>query len=75
MLGDPEKRRKYDELGANWRMYEQAQQQGQGFLERLACLPPAWVGANGYRYYDAAQVEAVVDAICHAAERAAGKCR
>ena len=31
MLGDPEKRRKYDELGANWRMYEQAQQQGQGF--------------------------------------------
>ena len=30
VLGDPEKRRKYDELGANWRMYEQAQQQGQG---------------------------------------------
>src|SRR5687768_312862 len=28
VLGDPEKRRKYDELGANWRMYEQAQQQG-----------------------------------------------
>ena len=27
VLGDPEKRRKYDELGANWRMYEQA---GQG---------------------------------------------
>ena len=26
-----DKRRKYDELGANWRMYEQAQQQGQGF--------------------------------------------
>jgi curved DNA-binding protein len=31
VLGDAEKRRKYDELGANWRMYEQAQQQGQGF--------------------------------------------
>jgi DnaJ-class molecular chaperone len=31
VLGDPEKRRKYDELGANWRQYEQAQQQGQGF--------------------------------------------
>ena len=30
VLGDPEKRRKYDELGANWRLYEQAQQQGQG---------------------------------------------
>jgi DnaJ-class molecular chaperone len=26
VLGDPEKRKKYDELGANWRMYEQAQQ-------------------------------------------------
>src|SRR5437667_876552 len=24
VLGDPGKRRKYDELGANWRMYEQA---------------------------------------------------
>jgi len=31
VLGDPDKRKKYDELGANWRMYEQAQQQGQGF--------------------------------------------
>jgi DnaJ-class molecular chaperone len=28
VLGDPEKRRKYDQLGANWRLYEQAQQQG-----------------------------------------------
>src|ERR1700752_2325970 len=26
VLGDSEKRKKYDELGANWRMYEQAQQ-------------------------------------------------
>src|ERR1700680_2672801 len=24
VLGDPVKRKKYDELGANWRMYEQA---------------------------------------------------
>ena len=31
VLGDPAKRKKYDELGANWRMYEQAQQQGQGW--------------------------------------------
>lgn len=30
VLGDPDKRRKYDELGANWRMYEQAQQSGGG---------------------------------------------
>jgi curved DNA-binding protein len=30
VLGDPAKRKKYDELGANWRMYEQAGA-GQGF--------------------------------------------
>ena len=28
VLGDPAKRRKYDELGANWKMYEQAEAQG-----------------------------------------------
>jgi DnaJ-class molecular chaperone len=28
VLGDPSKRKKYDELGANWRMYEQAEAQG-----------------------------------------------
>jgi curved DNA-binding protein len=28
VLGDPDKRRKYDELGANWRQYEQADPQG-----------------------------------------------
>jgi DnaJ-class molecular chaperone len=28
VLSDPEKRRKYDELGANWRQYEQAQSHG-----------------------------------------------
>ena len=30
VLGDPAKRKKYDELGANWRMYEQAGQGGPG---------------------------------------------
>jgi DnaJ-class molecular chaperone len=30
VLGDPAKRKKYDELGANWRLYEQAQAQGAG---------------------------------------------
>ncbi len=30
VLGDPEKRKKYDELGANWRQYEQAERQGGG---------------------------------------------
>ncbi len=29
VLGDPEKRSKYDELGANWKHYEQAQASGQ----------------------------------------------
>ena len=29
VLGDADKRKKYDELGANWRTYEQARQQGQ----------------------------------------------
>jgi DnaJ-class molecular chaperone len=28
VLSDPAKRQKYDELGANWRMYEQAEAQG-----------------------------------------------
>ena len=30
VLGDPAKRKKYDELGANWRMYEQAAASGAG---------------------------------------------
>src|SRR5216117_2768709 len=30
VLGDPAKRRKYDELGANWRMYEQTGSGGPG---------------------------------------------
>jgi curved DNA-binding protein len=30
VLGDPDKRKKYDELGANWRLYEQAQRTGAG---------------------------------------------
>jgi curved DNA-binding protein len=30
VLSDPEKRKKYDELGANWRLYEQAQRSGGG---------------------------------------------
>ena len=58
MLGDPEKRRKYDELGANWRQYEQAQQQGQGFpggapVRRRCAGGGAWNinmgGPGGYR--------------------------
>src|SRR3990170_2483788 len=29
VLGDPAKRKKYDELGANWRAYEEAEAQGE----------------------------------------------
>ncbi|RPJ83817.1 MAG: J domain-containing protein [Acidobacteria bacterium] len=45
VLGDPEKRKKYDELGANWRYYEQAQQAGQG-----SPFQGTWsTGSGGYR--------------------------
>jgi DnaJ-class molecular chaperone len=30
VIGDPDKRKKYDELGSNWKMYEQAQRSGGG---------------------------------------------
>lgn len=38
VLGDPDKRRKYDELGANWRAYENASPNGGG---------GEWPGAHG----------------------------
>ncbi|PYR78569.1 MAG: molecular chaperone DnaJ [Acidobacteria bacterium] len=41
VLGDPDKRKKYDELGANWRLYEQAQQQGRPW-------PGAQYGGGGF---------------------------
>lgn len=51
VLGDPDKRRKYDELGANWRAYEQA-----------GGPPPgtgAWGGgAGGYRTMTPEEAEA-----------------
>ena len=59
VLGDSDKRRKYDELGANWRMYEQAQQQGQTWPGGAGAGNPfgeggAWTinmggGGGGYR--------------------------
>ena len=58
VLGDPDKRRKYDELGANWRLYEQAQQQGHGGGSPFGAGSPfggggAWTinmgGPGGYR--------------------------
>jgi DnaJ-class molecular chaperone len=44
VLGDPAKRKKYDELGANWRMYEQAGPQAQGGFN-----PFQSGGGTGYR--------------------------
>jgi DnaJ-class molecular chaperone len=41
VLGDPAKRKKYDELGANWRMYEQA---GQGAPGGAAGFDPSQFG-------------------------------
>src|SRR5712692_9349344 len=41
VLGDPAKRKKYDELGANWRMYEQAGAPGQGGFD------PSQAGGGG----------------------------
>jgi curved DNA-binding protein len=47
VLGDPDKRKKYDELGANWRMYEQAQQQGQPFPGGASGSPFGGFGGFG----------------------------
>jgi DnaJ-class molecular chaperone len=44
VLGDPAKRRKYDELGANWRMYEQADAAG-GRASPFGGAP----GSGGFR--------------------------
>lgn len=43
VLGDPEKRKKYDELGANWKQYEQYQGQGAG-------ARPGGGGQRSYQY-------------------------
>src|SRR5437870_5706983 len=43
VLGDPAKRKKYDELGANWRMYEQAGgAPGQGGFDPSQAGGGAW---------------------------------
>src|ERR1700731_1402126 len=48
VLGDASKRKKYDELGANWRMYEQAGPQGGG-PSPFAGQPGAGPGGGGFR--------------------------
>lgn len=60
VLGDPEKRKKYDELGANWRMYEQA-----GPSSGTAPFGSGWPvnmggpGGSGYRTMTADEMEAL----------------
>ncbi len=46
VLGDPDKRRKYDELGANWRAYDHAPPPGQG---AGGWTPPFSGAPGGYR--------------------------
>jgi DnaJ-class molecular chaperone len=49
VLGDAEKRKKYDELGANWRMYEQAQQSGRGGADNPFAQWGYAPGGGGFR--------------------------
>src|SRR6266496_3129304 len=47
VLGDPEKRKKYDELGANWRMYEQAGAGGPGGAPQGGAWDAHFGGGSG----------------------------
>jgi DnaJ-class molecular chaperone len=52
VLGDPGKRKKYDELGSNWRQYEQAQRAGGGGGAGSPFDAGQWTaggGQGGYR--------------------------
>jgi curved DNA-binding protein len=51
VLGDADKRKKYDELGANWRMYEQAgaQPPGAGGGWHARQTHPGGAGGGGFR--------------------------
>ncbi len=52
VLGDPPKRKKYDELGANWRAYEQAEAQG-----GANPFAPGGGGAGNYRTMSQEEME------------------
>jgi curved DNA-binding protein len=47
VLGDPDKRRKYDELGANWKAYEQAERAGVDPRAAGGPFGGAWPGGAG----------------------------
>jgi curved DNA-binding protein len=62
VLGDPDKRKKYDELGANWRMYEQVQPgQGGSPFGDMGGQGGAWTinmgGPGGYRTMSPEEME------------------
>jgi curved DNA-binding protein len=67
VLGDADKRKKYDELGANWRMYEQAQQQGAagagnpfgGFNVHFGGGGPGGAPGGGYRTMTPEEMEEI----------------
>jgi DnaJ-class molecular chaperone len=56
VLGDPDKRKKYDELGANWRDYERAAEAGGGGFRGRPGRPGGTGG--GYRTMTPEEVEA-----------------
>ena len=58
VLGDPEKRKKYDELGANWRQYEQAQQAGESPFGDIRWTTGG-AGGGGYRAVDAEELRSM----------------
>jgi DnaJ-class molecular chaperone len=55
VLSDPEKRRKYDELGSNWRAYEQAQQAYGGQAGPFT----GWPAGGGFRTMTQEEAESV----------------
>ena len=57
VLGDPAKRKKYDELGANWRQYEQAQAQGGPNPFAAQWNVNMGGGGTGYRTMTQAEME------------------
>src|ERR1700752_4155654 len=61
VLGDAAKRKKYDELGANWRMYEQAQQHGapDPFAQGSATMGGGAGGGGGFHTMSQEEMESL----------------
>jgi curved DNA-binding protein len=63
VIGDPQKRKKYDELGSNWKAYEQAQQRGGagGFDPSQWNVNPGGGGQGGQGSYRTMTAEEMRD--------------